>query len=55
LFIRDIGLSAYKKLLTPEEIKGWHDSEVLDLAKHVRARKEELQMELARRGYHFRW
>jgi hypothetical protein len=54
-FISDIGLSSFKKLLTPDELKVWRDAEVLDLAKLVRARKQELEMELAKRGYYFRW
>jgi hypothetical protein len=55
LFIRDVGLSTIKKILTPEELKALCDPEVLDLAKLVRARKQELEVELIRRGYHFRW
>jgi hypothetical protein len=54
-FIRDVGLSSIKKLLTPEELKALCDAEVLDLAKLVRARKQELETELTKRGYHFRW
>jgi len=54
-FIRDLGLSSMKKLLTPEELKALCDAEVLDLAKLVRARKQELEFELVKRGYHFRW
>ncbi|MDA4130932.1 MAG: hypothetical protein OK457_09190, partial [Thaumarchaeota archaeon] len=54
-FISDIGLSSYKKLLSPEELKIWRDAEVLDLAKSVRARKQELEFELTKRGYYFRW
>jgi hypothetical protein len=54
-FISDIGLSSFEKLLTPDELKVWHDVEVLDLAKTVRARKQELELELTKRGYHFRW
>jgi hypothetical protein len=54
-FLRDVGLSSIKKLLTPQELKVLCDAAVLDLAKSIRARKEELQVELERRGYHFRW
>jgi hypothetical protein len=51
-FFNDIGVASYKKLLSPEELKDWCDAEVLDLAKLVRARKQELEFELTKRGYH---
>ena len=55
IFISDVGLASYKRLLIPEELKAWSDAEVLDLAKLIRARKQELELELVRRGYYFRW
>jgi hypothetical protein len=45
----------YNRILTPSELRSWTDSEVLCAAKLVRARKEELDLELRRRGYLFRW
>jgi len=43
------------KLLTPAELRQWTDSDVLTLAKRIRSRKQELEFELRRRGYYFRW
>ncbi len=43
------------KLLSPEELKRWNDSDVLAAAKLVRSRKMELDGELRRRGYFFKW
>jgi hypothetical protein len=54
-FITDTGGYSYKKLLTLNELKNWRDVEILDLAKLLRARKQELEFELTKRGYHFRW
>jgi hypothetical protein len=45
----------YNRVLTPLELKAWKESEVLSAARLVRARKDELEMELKRRGYFFRW
>jgi hypothetical protein len=42
-------------ILTREELKTWKDSDLLDVAKSVRARKQELEIELRKRGYHFIW
>jgi hypothetical protein len=56
LFIGDPTFtSPVDKLLTRDELKAWHDSDVLHFARLIRARKEELDFELGRRGYHFRW
>jgi hypothetical protein len=45
----------YGQVLTPERLKQWEDGEVLQLAKKIRGRKEELEAELRRRRYYFRW
>jgi len=45
----------YRKQNTPAELKGWIDADVLDLARIIRARKQELEFELRKRGYYFRW
>jgi len=45
----------FRRQLSPEELKSWIDAEVLDTAKLVRARKQELEFELRKRGYYFRW
>jgi len=41
--------------LTREELKTWEDSDLIYVAKSIRARKQELEVELRRRGYHFIW
>ena len=46
---------AYRKVLTPADLKVIIDSDVLRFAKLVRGRKQELEAELRRRGYHFVW
>ena len=55
VFMRDLEVTSLKKLLIPEELKVWPDSDVLDLAKLVRSRKQELEFELRKRGYFFPW
>jgi hypothetical protein len=42
-------------ILTPKELKTWQDTDVLNYAKKVRARKQEMELELRRRGYYFIW
>jgi len=46
---------AVTKILTPGELNQWTDSDVLALAKVIRARQQELEFELRRRGYRFSW
>jgi hypothetical protein len=41
--------------LTPEGLKSWEDADVLAFARTVKARKQELEFELKRRGYYFQW
>jgi hypothetical protein len=43
------------RVLTPDVLRRWPERDLLDAAKVVRARKEELDSELRRRGYYFRW
>ena len=45
----------YHHLLTPTELKGWSEEELVRTAKLVRGRKEELDAEIRRRGRYFRW
>jgi predicted transcriptional regulator len=45
----------YRRVISSTELKGWNDGDVLWFAKLVRARKQELESELKRRGYHFVW
>jgi hypothetical protein len=45
----------YSEILTPVRLKQWETEELLDFAKKIRARKEELEAELRRRRYYFRW
>ena len=42
-------------MLTPARLKRWQDDELLSAAKTIRARKQELDSELRRRGYYFSW
>jgi hypothetical protein len=45
----------YNRILTPGELKKWTDSDLLSVSKRVKARREELDFELRRRGYFFKW
>jgi len=45
----------YRKMLTPKELREWIDADVLDLARLIRARKQEIEFELKKRGYYFQW
>ncbi len=45
----------YNEMLTPVELRSWMESDLLHAAKLVRGRKDELDHELRRRGYVFRW
>jgi hypothetical protein len=45
----------YKRQLSPKELEEFTDESVLHMARQVRARKEELESDLRRRGYYFRW
>jgi len=56
-FLNDSAMSntLYARILTPSELRGWSDQNLLDGAKLVRSRKEELDSELRRRGFFFKW
>jgi len=43
------------RILTPGELRTWSEVEILVAARVVRARKQELDSELRRRGYFFKW
>ena len=45
----------YNRILTPGELRKWSDSDLLNASKRVKSRKEELDFELRRRGYFFKW
>jgi len=45
----------YRKMFTPDELRGWIEADILDIARLIRARKQELEFELRRRGYYFQW
>src|ERR1022692_2468040 len=45
----------YNRVLTAHELRRWSESDLLDAAKVVRARREELDSELRKRGHYFRW
>ena|SRR5579862_6124372 len=45
----------YNRILTPGELRKWTDSDLLGVSKRVKARREELDFELRRRGYFFKW
>jgi len=45
----------YRKMLTPEELREWIDTDVLDIARLIRSRKQEIEFELRKRGYYFKW
>jgi len=42
-------------ILTPDLLKGLSDSEIMLLAKIVRARRQELDAELRKRGFYMKW
>jgi len=45
----------FSTLLTPEILKGFSDTEIIAFAKTVRARHQELDGELRKRGYFLKW
>jgi len=45
----------FRKVLAPTELKGWVDSDLLRVANLVRGRKQEIESELKRRGFHYVW
>jgi len=56
VFLTDVEYRAYPqytKVLTPEELEEWSDSDLLTFAKFTRSRKQEIQAELQRRGFYF--
>jgi hypothetical protein len=42
-------------ILTPGELKNWSESDLLRVSKSVRSRQQELDAELRRRGFFFKW
>ena len=53
--VSDSRENSFVKVFTRDELKSWQDGEVLNVAKTVRARKQELEMELRKRGFYFVW
>ena len=47
--------TSFSEVLTPAELKGWEDGELLVVAKRIRGRKQEIDSELRKRGYFFSW
>jgi hypothetical protein len=45
----------YKRILGPKDLETLTDQSVLHMARLIRARKEELESDLRRRGFYFRW
>lgn len=45
----------YNRLLTPKELRQWPDNNLLDFAKHLKSRKDEIDSELRHRGLFIRW
>jgi len=56
-FLRESEMSSqvFNHVLTPVQLKNWSENSLLDSAKLVRSRKQELDSELRRRGYFFKW
>jgi len=56
-FLEDSALSdpIYRRVLTPAELKARSDIDLVAAAKLIRFRKEEIDSELRRRGFFFRW
>ena len=47
--------TSLEKVLVPSELYGWSDPDLLCLARKVRARASELELELKKRRIFFRW
>ena len=47
--------SSLHDVLTPAELKGWEEGELLKMARRIRGRKQEIDFELRKRGYFFSW
>ena len=45
----------YNKVLTPRELANWSEASLLDTAKRIRARQQELDSALRKRKIIFRW
>ena len=45
----------YSRVFTPTELRSWSETSLLDAAKRIRSRKEELDRALREKGYFFRW
>jgi hypothetical protein len=45
----------FNRVLTPKELRNWPEVDLVSAAKQIRARKEELDSELRRRGFYFKW
>jgi|SRR5579862_8732087 len=45
----------FNTVLTPAELRNWSEARLLQASKLIRSRKEELEAELRKRGYFFRW
>jgi len=45
----------YNRLLTPKELSHWPDNNLLDFARHLKSRRQEVDAELRNRGFFIRW
>jgi len=56
-FLEDRTMSnqVYNRVLTPHELESWSEARLLDAAKLIRSRKDELNAELRKRGFFFKW
>ena len=50
-----LGSPRFDWILTPKELKRWSDVGLINFAKVVRARKQEIDSEIRKRGYFFKW
>ena len=48
-------VEVFANILTRDELKTWQDNDVLMFAKMIRARKQELEAEIRRRGFYLSW
>jgi hypothetical protein len=55
LDISEMSKPVYNRILTPQELVSWSESSLLDAAKLIRSRKDELDAELRRRGFFIKW
>jgi hypothetical protein len=45
----------YSRILTPADLRNWSDSGLVRTSKCIKSRMQELDSELRRRGFYFKW